>query len=349
VLSTSDAEQWRQVLPADRSVMGSVEYARFCEKQTGCVARLFVVEAPQPVLAYPFLMRPVQQLPFAADVPAWDTYTPEYTGPLLIGAGQSHVPFTNLFARYCREQRIVAEFAHLNPWDSGAECLDAAGIELNREIVYVDVTRSEEELWTKSLTSACRRFVKRARATGLRIRRAETAEDIQRFQRVHEATMDRRQALDRYYHSSEYFLDLQATLPYNVFYVLAECEGQVVAGGLFLEDRDTVYWELSAVDLAYSSARPVNGYLYDAILDASRRGRKRLVLGGAYRPDDGVFRFKTSFSPLRAKFSTYKRIHDAHAYAALSDAWSAHHGGKKPRDDYFPAYRSTVPVEEERE
>jgi hypothetical protein len=33
----------------------------------------------------------------------------------------------------------------------------------------------------------------------------------------------------------------------------------------------------------------------------------------------------------------------------LSDAWSAHHGGKKPRDDYFPAYRSTVPVEEERE
>jgi hypothetical protein len=352
LLTTDDAARWRAVLPADVSVTGSVEYAKICESQTGCAARLFVVEAEGSVVAYPYFLRPVRALPFAADLAetSWDTFTPEYTGPLGLGPGPLHgldgLRFTELFARHCREQRVVAEFAHLNPWHVPAELLDTSCVEANRDIVYVDLTWDEEQVWHKSLTSAGRRPTKQALRAGVRVRRADSAADVREFHRLYTLTMKRRQALDRYYFSLEYFLEFFETMSENAFYVLAEYQDQVVAGGLYLQDRTDVYWHLSAADLEFTHVRPVNAYVYETIRQALRQGRKRMILGGGYQPDDGVFRFKANFSPLRARFSTYKRIHDAETYAALVQAWSAHHGGCLPPADFFPAYRSACSGDE---
>jgi serine/alanine adding enzyme len=113
---------------------------------------------------------------------------------------------------------------------------------------------------------------------------------------------------------------------------------------LFFHDDDTVYWDQSAIDMEYSMAYPVSAYLYDTICRAFCQGKKRMLLGGGLLPNDGVFRFKAKFSPLRAKFCTYKRIHDAGAYTALTEAWAAHYAGARPSSDFFPAYRSSAPV-----
>jgi len=291
----------------------------------------------------------VQGLPFATGVAAGgcDSFTPTYTGPLMLCDESNMSGTATLFDRYCKEQGIIAEFAHLHPWSVATNSLDPSCIEVNREIVYVDLTGSEEEIWTKSLSTECRRKTKQSIAAGVRIRRAETLDDVNQFHRLHKETMDRRQALDRYYHPPEYFQELFTAMPENAFFVLAEYEGQVVSGGFFLQDAETVYWELSAVDMAFARARPVNAYLYDTICWARRQGKKRMLLGGAYQSDDGVYRFKAGFSPLRVKFCTYKRIHDADTYAALTDAWSRQRAGAQPHSDYFPAYRSDAPAASE--
>ena len=126
----------------------------------------------------------------------------------------------------------------------------------------------------------------------------------------------------------------------NAFFVLAEYEGRVVAGGLFFQDRTELHWHLSAADREFGHVRPVNVYLYETICQALGQGRERMIMGGGYGKDEGVFRFKANFSRLRARFSTYQRVHDDAAYTALTQAWSAHHAGKQPVEGYFPAYRS---------
>jgi hypothetical protein len=180
----------------------------------------------------------------------------------------------------------------------------------------------------------------------VRVRRAETSEDVAEFHRLHTQTMDRRHAHDRYYFNSDHFQTVFETMRDNVFFALAEYEGRVVAGGMFFQDKDTIYWDLSAADMEFQRVRPVNAYVHDTICKSLGQGRKQMLMGGAYQAGDGVFRFKAGFSPLRAKFSIYKKVHDSATYGALAAAWSRHHAGAAPADGFFPAYRSSPPTSE---
>jgi serine/alanine adding enzyme len=345
-LTTEDADRWRTVLPADFNVSGSLEYVRLCEQETGWAARLFVVEDGQPVAAYPYFIRPAHTLPFGDRVGrSWtDICTPEYRGPLWLNGGfadQAATPsFPEIFAKHCHEQGIVAEFAHLNPWDAPDELLEKDGIVPDRDIVYVDLQQTEEEIWMRSLSSDARRQTKQGHRAGVTVRRATSVEDVREFYRLYMHTMERRKALERYYYPMDYFLAFFETLPANSFYTLAEYQGQVVAGGLFFYDNTNIHWHLSAADSEFGHVRPVNVYLYETILQSLGQGRKRLIMGGGYQEGDGVFRFKANFSPLRAQFCTYRRIHDHAAYHALTAAWSAHYG-TQAGDRFFPAYRAT--------
>jgi serine/alanine adding enzyme len=349
-LTTADEDRWRAVLPIDVSVSGSLEYVRICEQETGWPGRLFVVEDGGPVAAYPYLLRPARTLPFVSGLAAqWsDTCSTEYRGPLWLNGGPlqgAEVPtFSELFASHCRDQHIVAEFAHLSPWVS-EDLLELDCAQPNREIVYVDLTQTADEIWTRSLSSDARRQTKQGQRAGVRVRRAVSTDDVREFYRLYTLTMERREALERYFFSLEYFLAFFETMSANAFFVLAEYEGRAVAGGLFFQDKTELHWHLSAADREYGPVRPVNVYLYETIRQALGQGRVRMIMGGSYGNDDGVFRFKANFSPLRAQFRTYRRVHDAAAYATLTEAWSAHHGGAQPRDEFFPTYRATPTVE----
>jgi len=341
-LTTQETERWKTVLPADANVFASLEYVRICEEQAGFSARLFVAEGSRGIVAYPFFLRPVEELPCASalGLHSYDTYTPEYTGPITVGEWSDDIDFARLFGNFCHEHDIVAEFAHLNPWRDQEILLDPAGVEHNRDIVYVDLTWDEERIWTKSLTSDCRRQCKQSQAAGVKVRRATTTDDIRAFHRLYTETMDRRSAQDRYYFSEEYFQAFFQQMPQHAFYMLAEYQDRLVAGGIFFQDRTEFYWHLSAADMEYSQVRPVNAYLYETIRWALTQGKTRMLLGGGYQPNDGVFRFKANFSPLRAPFSTYKRIHDPDRCAALDRAWSRHYPGQQSPSGFFPAYRS---------
>ena len=230
-----------------------------------------------------------------------------------------------------------------NPGQARAELLDPACIEVNRELVYLDLTMGEEEIWKHSLCSDTRRQTRQAMEAGVRVRRAESVEDVLAFHRLHHQTMERLAAQERYYLPSSFFLSIFETMPRNAFILLSEYQGRVVAGGLYFQDAAHVYWHLSAVDLDFSRVRPVNAFHYEAILQAARAGKQRMLCGGAFQQGDGVFRFKAGFSPLRVPFKVYKRVHDPECYSVLTQDWSLRHRGLAPESGFFPAYRSQVP------
>ncbi len=343
--SPRDSEKWEQVLPIANSVFGSATYAQISEQHGGFKTRLLVIESFRDdlVVAYPVVFRPVSSLPFSDSIQEarWDIATPEYTGPILInGTVRDAGDFPTLFNAYCQANGIVAEHAHLHPWKHEARCLDSSTIFDDREIVYVDLTLDHQTLWDEHFSYACRKNIRRAQKAGVRVFRGTDQRHIKEFHRIYIDTMKRNNAQSKYFYSLEYFQSFFERMPENAQFMLAEYEGEVIAGTLYLHDKDEVFSFLGGADPAYQHLRPTNAIVYETIRWAQDLSKSRLILGGGYRADDGIFRFKSSFSTLRAQFQVYRKIHMPDTYTRLCIAWEETHGVQDSADShYFPAYR----------
>jgi dTDP-4-amino-4,6-dideoxygalactose transaminase len=191
----------------------------------------------------------------------------------------------------------------------------------------------------ESFTYACRKNINRAYKENVRVFAATTADHIREFYRIYIHTMDRNQALNRYYFPLAYFLSFFEQMPDNARYVLAEYRDQIVAATLYLHDDTDVYSYLGGADQAFQQVRPTNAVVYDTITWAQQHEKQRLILGGGYQPDDGIFRFKAGFSPLRARFHVYRHVHLPDEYAQVCTTWLSYYGRHELELDCFPAYR----------
>jgi hypothetical protein len=345
VLTLEDSAAWHEALPAAYSVFGSYEFTQINHVHFGYEPRLFVLTVDDSRVVYPIFLRSLKSLPFVPNgsVAKWDTSTPEFTGPMQLRGVVTpslQQAFAESFSQYCREEGIVAEFAHLHPWNSPTHLLEPSCLEFNREIVYVDLTLSEDQLWRESFTHACRKNINRSRQEHVRVFEAACQRDIEEFHRLYIGTMDRNQAQGKYYFPVGYFQGFLEKAPQHARFVLAEYKGQTIAAVLYLHDDADVYSYLGGADFNFQNARPTNAVVYDTILWAKTHGKKRLILGGGYRPNDGIFLFKASFSPLCAKFYVYKRIHSPELYARLCQEWDQHFHCEPVTDGAFPGYRN---------
>jgi serine/alanine adding enzyme len=341
LLNLSDENSWRSLLPASQSVFGSYEFAFMQEQYGHRIAKLFVCDDGRSKTFYPFFLRSLSELPFSQTAGAnWDAATPEFTGPLYLSGGSAAKFCEAVHQLFC-ELGVVTEFMHLNPWSDAGQMLTGGELCFNREVVWVDTTRSEDELSRNHFSYACRKNLKRAANEGVRVFEATGLDEVRAFHRIYSKTMDRNQALSSYYFPIEYFTSIFEQMTGNARFVLAEYKGQIVAATLYMHDDVSVYSYLGGADYDHQQVRPTNAIVNYAIAWARRSGKRRLVLGGGYQPDDGIFRFKASFSRLRAKFYTFRRIHLRDQYDDLRAKWCMYHGAD-PDDNYFPSYRSTA-------
>jgi serine/alanine adding enzyme len=340
--TTDDRAGWTSALPIQESVFGSVEFASIVQQYLGYQAGLYVLQDHHSLIAYPVSFRPIRSLPLAEEGTGSlvDMLSPEFTGPLAWNGMQNSlaIEFRKRFSAFALTQGIVSEFVRLHPWKAFTAGLLENCLHFDREIVYVDLSWPEERLW-ESFTHACRKNIKRSQRENVRVFEAQTISDIREFHRLYTQTMDDRKALKHYYFSLDYFSTIFDQLSDNARFVLAEYRNQVVAGTLYLYDRDDVYSYLGGADSNFQHARPTNAVIHDTILWSKKQNKKRLILGGSYSPNDGILRFKGSFSPERAKFFVYKRVHLPNKYAALCRSWSSMYGVDAQTAPYFPQYR----------
>jgi CelD/BcsL family acetyltransferase involved in cellulose biosynthesis len=341
LLTTADADAWNEALPAARSAFGSLGFARAQERAGVADHRLLVAERDGAAVAYPLVLRPLTELPFAADLVSglWDSASPPFTGPLpTAGAAADDAEVGDEIVGLLAAEGVVSEFAHLHPW-SAAPAL-AGGGEPDREVVWVDTTLDEERLCRESYSKACRKNVNRAEREGVTVREARDADDVAEFHRIYIETMARNEALESYFYELDYFQAIFEELPGGARFALAELDGRVIAATLYLHDSDDVYSYLGGADHIHQQVRPTNAVVHDTVRWAREQGKRRLILGGGYRPGDGIFRFKASFSPRRANLELGRRVLLPDDYETLVAAWRRHHGADADPGGYFPAYRS---------
>jgi serine/alanine adding enzyme len=339
-LTIAERDLWSRYLPPSRSVFGSLGYARICDTFRNGSPRLYVVELGEATICYPMLLRPLSNLPFTVSTEGrYDSTTPDFTGPIMFGSDQLLADsFSSLRDTLFRRHGVVAEFAHLHPWSESMDLLPE-GCEYNREIVWIDVSLGPDQLWSTHFEHACRKNINRAQQAGVKVYAASSDEYLREFCRIYDDTMQRNQALASYYFPFDFFKAVRDELPENSRFVFAEYRDQIVAATLYLHDDNDVFSFLGGADASFQQVRPTNAVIWDSIRWAHGAGKKRFVLGGGYKPDDGIFRFKATFSPLRRSFYIYKRIHLEQDYETLNRRCREHNGPDSEPAGSFPSYR----------
>jgi len=340
ILRVSDGHEWNRVLPAYRSIFGSHAFMSIAATHHRYEPQLLVVEDRSGIIAYPYFLRPTNTLEFATDIAAFDSTTPEFTGPIVTGFASAALrrSFKAAIEAEVQQHCIVSEFAHLHPWADQDGMLDVSLTTYDREIVWIDVSLGKDVLWREHFSHACRKNINRSQRENVRVFEAETEDHIREFHRIYLHTMNRNNARSSYYFGLDYFLSIYRNLRSNARFVLAEHHGRIIASVLYLHDASDVYSYLGGADADSQEARPSNAVIFDTINWARQCGKRRFILGGGYQPDDGIFRFKSSFSRDVAKFYTYRRVHIPETYAKLERLWKERYGTASA-SRHFPPYR----------
>ena len=296
---------------------------------------------------FPFILSLVPGIVGGAGSTIWrDIASPYgYGGPYVWGVGDPEVGsrFWHALDGWCGDQNVVSEFVRfdLDP----RRLLDYPGVvrEVNLNVVRT-LPSSFDELWM-DVEHKVRKNVNRARNSGVSVALDTSGDLLEQFFPVYEATMERRGADEAHRYDMRWLRTLNASLPGHYLYAVARRDGTPISAELVLLSGVSMFSFLGGTDTKASNHRPNDLLKYEIMRWGTETGREHFVLGGGYRPDDGIFRYKKAFAPRGlVPFRVGTRIHNPQVYAELTEARSNAAGERANLLDrsFFPAYRAPL-------
>ena len=275
---------------------------------------------------YPFHLR---ELPSGAD--GHDIVSPYgYGGAFRTGDADADA-FWAAFDAWAAEQGVVSELVRLSLFRD--RLLPYPGA---REQRLVNVVRELGDDPWMDFEHKVRKNVNKARRSGLRVEIDETGARLDDFLRVYEGTLTRREADERYRFPREFFERIRDRLAGHFVFAHALDGDRVVSSELALVSATSAYSFLGGTDDAAYASRPNDLLKVELFRWAEAAGKRRVILGGGYEADDGIFRYKRSFAPHGlVPFEIGMRVLDPDAYERLTQQ-----AGGTPESGFFPAYRA---------
>ncbi|HTF56174.1 MAG TPA: GNAT family N-acetyltransferase [Planctomycetota bacterium] len=295
---------------------------------------------------YPVIVRPIASEPWASrDIRGCDLTTAYgYGGPFAWNVGEDEArSFWRRFDSWATGLRAVTSFARLSLFPEQLLPLQGEVQDRGPNVVR-SLNLSDDELWS-DYESKVRKNVKRARQEGVVIRFDPQGLRLDDFVSVYESTMKRRDALSQYFFPRSFFESIISDLPGQFVFVHAIAGDKVVSSELVLLSEEHAYFYLGGTLAEAYHLRPNDLLQHEMFRYCRDAGLKWCVLGGGYRPDDGVLRFKRSFAPGgELPFRVGVKVYDAEECSRLVErrrAWERAEGREwTPAPDFFPTYRS---------
>lgn len=274
----------------------------------------------------------------------FDVITPYgYGGAFCWGTGECHRDyFWEEYKIWCKKNNVVTSFIRQSLFKD--QVLRSIG-EISSP--YKNIVRrlnvSEEDLFN-GYKHSVRKNLKRAISSGLEIEVDLYGKKLNDFLTIYNSTMDRVDAQDQYYFSEEYFKGIINKLRgYFVFFHVRYKE-KIIATELVLVSSKSIYSFLGGTIAEYNSMRPNNFLKHEIIKWGTKNGKLNFILGGGYKKDDGIFKYKKAMAP-DGEYDFYlaKVIHDPEAFQLLvlkklnwkkMNAKTSH-----IESDFFPSYR----------
>jgi len=295
----------------------------------------------------PYFERPVNSLENKSIPECFDLVSPWYYGGLVHNIKDNKLlqevfnNFTKKFEEYCKKNNVVTEFQRLNPiLRNHILYQNHPGLFYDRKIVYVDLTKNLETI-NNEYTRHTRKNINKAIRNNLKVYHGENKENISKFIKIYTESMERKNAKRFYYFNEKFFHNLLKISKGGIKIFYVECEGKIICSSIELGKNDILHDYLRGISPDHLNLRP-NDILIDEIIKwAKSAGYKYFILGGGITSseDDGLLRFKKSFSSTVSEFYVYKKIYNLEKYKKLCEI----HGKKQSNLEFenaqfFPEY-----------
>jgi Acetyltransferase (GNAT) domain len=331
-----------------REVFAHPEYLRlYCSAQSRALCA--ACQSGDLGILHPFLLRNLASEPFWAGaretlLDATSAYG--YAGPFVWGSGDRERvagTFWAEFRDWARERRVVSEFVRLSLFPRAMLRYPGETWQAAKQIIRpLDLAASE--LWM-DFDHKVRKNVSHAQRCGVQIEVDDRGARLEDFLKIYVHTMDRRGALDAYRFPRAYFEQIGRRLPGQFVYFHAVRNGVPVSSELVLVSENSVYSFLGGTLEEAFQFRPNDLLKFEIMNWARERGKSHFVLGGGYRGEDGIYRYKRAFAPRgQAPYWLGGQIFSQDLFAALLAARQSFASGQgqewRPQPGFFPAYRS---------
>lgn len=295
---------------------------------------------------YPVIIRPLSLEPWVSKgEQACDLTTAyAYGGPFAWNfSGEEAGRFWSRFNEWAREIRAATSFARLSLFPETLLSFDGETLDRGPNVIR-RLDRSENDIWM-DYDSKVRKNVQRARREGVTVVGDPKGERLDDFLAIYASTMDRHEANDYYYFPRSMFEKLMAELPGRFLFTHAMAGGKVVSSDLMLLSERSAYYWLGGTLAESFALRPNDLLKHETFLLCRSLGKERVILGGGYKPDDGLIRYKRAFAPgSEARFRIGVKNIDPELTGRLVDqrrTWEGAQGRTwSPVEGFFPPYRS---------
>jgi FemAB-related protein (PEP-CTERM system-associated) len=174
----------------------------------------------------------------------------------------------------------------------------------------------------RSVDGSVRRAIKKAERLGVHVRMAQDRAEMEHFYRLHLRTRSKKLGMPA--QPRRYFFTLWDNFaPSGTMQLwLAEQQGVVVAGSIFLTSGTTLKLAYNASDERYLHVRPVNLLLWIAMQWAAANGYDMFDIGRTARDNPGLMRFKRHMGAIMEPLPYYYYPRMAGLAATSERSWS---------------------------
>lgn len=335
-----EKEEWQTIWnnSEHREVFLSPEYAKAYNTRDE-IAKCAILVEENTIIMYTFIQRKIC-IEYNNET-YYDLITPYgYGGPYYSGNKNLEIEtkFNEEFEKWCELNNIVSEFIRFTLFDK--KLINYNGIiEENNLNVVCNLQKKEEDIW-KNFKHKVRKNVKKALNNEVTVQIDENGETLEQFLKIYYETMDRNNASSQYYFSENYFKHIIDKLKGSYIIVNAIRDSEIISTELVLMSSESIYSFLGGTKSEYFDIRPNDILKYKTILWAKEKGLKYYVLGGGYRKEDGIYKYKLAFNPEGVyTYKVGKKILNQEIYDILCNKKLKDKKDNEIDKNYFPLYR----------
>lgn len=332
ILDIYNYNEWESYLlkfsKEQQDISYSPGYYQLCEEQELGKANCFIYSENNNLVVYPFLVNSINKLGYELDQEYFDIQGAYgYNGPLINTKDEKFIKnFENIFCQFCKESNIVAEFTRFNPLLNNHEGLKYINPIYTNDVINVDLSASENEIWSKSYISDIRRIIKKGREQGyiakVILLEEASKKEINDFILIYHLTMKRNSANPFYFFSEDYFHKMKKIMPENFLLGLVYHNGTPVGASINPFNAKNAYGFLGGSLKEYQKVSPFTYLTHHVILEFKKLGMTNFMMGGGITRGDNIFKYKKGFSREGVKdFYIGKKNHIPEVYNIVINQW----------------------------
>lgn len=243
------------------------------------------------------------------------------------------IAFRASFAAYCRENKIIAEFAKLDPWDEFAEVTkEVLEAEYYGNFYCNDLTR---DFYALDYHRRAKRSIRKARDMGVTVKVDYNGETIPDFVRLYQNTEEKYHTKDYYNFSEEDIRQYFSLLNGRCFLINAVVKEEIVTSVLVAYGAEIMHYLYLGSNPDFLAYQGNSLLTYETSLIGQSLGMKLFDMGGGV-PGGRIEEFKRNFISDDGVWEYYavEKIWDEEIYQTLLDMKS-----EIKNQRMFPLYR----------